>query len=303
MELLITGAYQCSQIQLDKIASLGYKVTFIQDERIKLDIDVSKFQVIICNSLFLYNDIAKFSNLKMIQLTSVGLDRVPNDYIFDHNIEIYNARGVYSIPMAEWAILKILELYKDTNHFHHAQYTKNWNKKRDLYELYGKKACVLGIGNVGLEVAKRLKAFGVYVIGVDLFSHGQEYVDEVYHIKQIDTAISQGDIIVITLPLTEETKHLLNAERLTLLKDNAVIVNIARGAIIDENALINAMISGKLLGAALDVFEQEPLAKESELWEMHNVLITPHNSFISHSNNERLNNMIYTNLEEWIKKN
>ena len=113
MKTLITGAFKYSKEQIEKLNSIGCETVFIQDEREKLDIDVSCIEAVICNGLFLYNDISKFKSLKFIQLTSAGFDRVDMEYIKNNNIEIHNAKGVYSAPMAEWVVLKILEIYKN----------------------------------------------------------------------------------------------------------------------------------------------------------------------------------------------
>ncbi|MBQ0099745.1 MAG: hypothetical protein KBS91_04290, partial [Firmicutes bacterium] len=147
-------------------------MTFVLDERIPLleqNIDCSIFDIVICNGLFLYNDVKDFSSLKIVQLTSVGFDRVPMDYMKEHNIKVFNARGVYSIPMAEYALFGVLSLYKHGKEFYKNQLEKKWEKQRDVLELYGKIVCIVGCGNVGIEVAKRFSAFGCKLVGVDLF--------------------------------------------------------------------------------------------------------------------------------------
>jgi lactate dehydrogenase-like 2-hydroxyacid dehydrogenase len=111
MKLLLTGAFKYSQEQLNTIHSLGCEVTFVQDERVPLNIDVSEFEAVVCNSIFLYNDITEFKNLKFIQLTSAGLDRVPLDYIKEKGIKLSSAKGVYSVPMAEWLFFKYIKGY------------------------------------------------------------------------------------------------------------------------------------------------------------------------------------------------
>ena len=113
-KLLLTGAFKYSGEQLSNLEHLGYEILFVQDERKPLIIDVSDIDAVVCNSLFLYNDIKEFKNLRTIQLTSAGLDRVPLDYINEKEIQLFNARGVYSIPMAEWAILKRAEFFIKT---------------------------------------------------------------------------------------------------------------------------------------------------------------------------------------------
>jgi len=112
-QLLITGACSFNEEQRIKLKELGFNLTFMQDETSPIEIEVSNVDAVICNSLFLYHDIELFKELKLIQLTSAGMDRVPLDYIQSKNIEVFNARGVYSVPVAEWVVLKILELYKN----------------------------------------------------------------------------------------------------------------------------------------------------------------------------------------------
>ena len=107
--------------------------------------------------------------------------------------------------------------------------------------------------------------------------------------------------LILTLPLTDETRNMFNKELLSQCKNDAILVNIARGAVVDEEDLINALKANKLGGAVLDVFETEPLDEKSELWDFQNVVITPHNSFVSPKNNERLYNVVYNNLKEFMK--
>lgn len=213
MNLLLTGAYSFTSGQIESFQALGYKTLFVQDERVPLEIDTSTIDCVVCNNLFLYNKIEDFKSLKFIQLTSAGLDRVPLDYIKSHEIDLHNARGVYSIPMAEWALLKILEIYKDSLHFMQAQNNRKWLKERNIMELSGRTASVVGMGSVGKEVARRLKAFGVKVLGIDIFEIKEDYVDRFFHINDIDKALSLSDIIVLTLPLTGQTRYLINKER------------------------------------------------------------------------------------------
>lgn len=294
-KLLLTGAFKYSREQLSNLEHLGYEIIFVQDERKVLNIDVSGVDAVICNSLFLYNNIKEFKNLRTIQLTSAGIDRVPLDYINARGIRLFNARGVYSIPMAEWGILKVLEIYKKSRVFYKNQENQKWDKQRDLLELTDKTASIIGFGSVGSEIAKRLKAFGVNVIGVGRSKVESEYLDEYLLINHIEDALKKSDIVILTLPLTDETKHLIDKDKISIMKDNAVLVNISRGGIIDEVALIEDLKDNKFLGVALDVFEEEPLI-ESPLWDFENVIITPHNSFVSDKVNERLFEFMIENL-------
>jgi phosphoglycerate dehydrogenase-like enzyme len=215
--------------------------------------------------LFLHHSIEKFTRLRYIQLTSAGFDRVSMDYVQKKGIAIYNARGVYSIPMAEFAVGGVLQLYKKARYFYESQRKCIWEKHRDLLELFGKKICIVGCGSVGTECAKRFQAFGCEVIGVDLYPREDSVYEKIYSLVELDIGLSQADVVVLTLPLTEETKGIINAQRLSVMKKDSVLVNIARGAVVDEAALLNALDSN-LMGAVLDVFEEEPLSSDNPLW-------------------------------------
>lgn len=301
-KLLLTGAFKYSREQLSNLEHLGYEIVYVQDERKALNIDVSDIDTVVCNSLFLYNDIKEFKKLGVIQLTSAGLDRVPLDYINEKGVQLFNAKGIYSIPIAEWAILKTLEIYKKSRVFYKNQEQHKWEKQRDLLELTDKTAAIIGYGNVGTEIAKRLKVFGLKIISVDREIREDDYIDESILTYELEAALVKSDIIVLTLPLTDETKHLINEKKIKVMKDDAVLINVSRGGIIDETALIESLNKDKFLGVALDVFEEEPLS-ESPLWDFEKVIITPHNSFVSDNVNKRLFKLILENLDNQNKSN
>lgn len=294
-KILLTGAFQYTKEQIEIIEKLGFEVSFVQDEKKRIKYDVSDIEVVVCNSLFLYNDINNFEKLKLIQLTSAGMDRTPLDIINKRGIKIFNAKDIYSVPMAEWVILKILEIYKKSKLFFYNQENHVWNKQKDLLELTQKTVSIIGYGSVGKEIAKRIKAFGVKIIAVDKKQVNSNYIDESLLISDLSSVLMESDVIILTLPLNKETKHLINRDAIISMKNNAVIINVARGEIIDEKALIEALKEKKFLGVALDVFKNEPLGK-SPLWSFENVIITPHNSFVSDRVNDRLFNLILKNL-------
>lgn len=295
MRLLVTGAWQCTKEQLDVLRSQGHEIVFMQNEKDTLPINPCEVEGVICNGLFLYHEIEDFVNLRYIQLTSAGFDRVPMDYVSKKGIKIYNARGVYSIPMAEFALSGVLQLYKQSKFFLKNQENHKWDKHRGLLELFGKNVCIVGCGNVGTECAKRFNAFGCNTYGVDLYPRQDENYEKMYALSEIDVAIEQADVLVLTLPLTEETKHLFDSEKFEKMKKGAVLVNIARGAVVDTDALTKALDT-RLGGAVLDVFEEEPLSENSPLWDFENIIITPHNSFVGEGNKERLWHTILNNL-------
>lgn len=294
MNLLVTGAWQQAKEYTSKLEEQGHLVQFLQFEKDALPCGYEWVEGIIGNGIFLSHPIEKFTNLKYIQLTSAGFDRVPMDYVKNHGITINNARGVYSVPMAEYAIAGVLSLYKEQRFFAHKQMEHAWEKKRDLRELSDRKVCILGCGSVGSECAKRFEAFGCRVVGIDIVIREIPHFSCVYHLDEMKEVLSDVDIAVITLPLTGATYHIFNRDMLDVMKPGAVVVNIARGALVDTDALIDAL-NNKLGGAVLDVFEEEPLG-ESPLWDMKNVIITPHNSFVGSGNNIRMSNVIMKNI-------
>lgn len=294
MNLLITGAWEQAKLYIPKLEKMGHHVCFLQFEKDPLPCPYEWVEGIIGNGIFLSHSIEKFTNLKYIQLTSAGFDRVPMDYVNAHRIEIHNAKGVYSIPMAEFALAGVLEIYKKMRFFNDNQKKHNWEKYRGLLELFGKTVMIVGCGDVGAECAKRFRAFGCSVVGVNRTVRKNEAFDKIVPFSEIDTVLREVDVAIMTVALTEETNHLMNADRLKLLKSSAILVNIARGGIIDTNALIDCLPN--IGGAVLDVFEEEPLDANSPLWDSENTVITPHNSFAGERNKERLSTLVITNI-------
>ena len=286
MELLVTGAFSGAKQHIRELEEKDHRVHFLQFEKDELPCPPDQIEGVICNGLFLFHAIEKFTRLRFIQLTSAGYDRVPMDYVKANGIQIYNARGVYSIPMAEAAVAGVLVLYRKMYVFHDNQKRHIWEKHRDLLEISGKTVGIFGFGSVGTECAKRFEAFGARVVGVN----------SSWAPDKADLLLRESDIVICALPLTESTGHYFDAERISLMKPTAVFVNLSRGGTVDTAALAHALAEGRLYGAVLDVFEEEPLGTESPLWDMENVIITPHNSFVGEGNEERLWGVIRENL-------
>lgn len=300
MNLLFAGNYQLDEIKLSELKELGINVHVMREENVPLSVNPQGIDAIVCNWLFVNHDISQFTNLKYVQLLSAGLDRMPMEYAKEHNIRVHNARGVYSIPMAEFAVCGVLQLLKKSKYFIKQQSEHKWEKQRNLGELSDKTVCVLGMGSVGCEVAKKFSVFAKEVVGVDLFEVKNRYFDKYYSIDMMHEAISISDIVIITLPLTNETKHLFNADMFKKMRNNSIIVNIARGQIVKESDLVEAIENHEIGGAVLDVFEEEPLTKDSCIWENQNIIATPHNSFASNLNDDRMWKIITDNLKNYM---
>jgi phosphoglycerate dehydrogenase-like enzyme len=305
MKLLLTGSYAYTQEQIKHLAGLGYQISMLPDERITDGIEVTDIEVVVCNNLFNHINISEFKNLKFVQLTSAGTDKIPVDYLERAGIQLETARGVYSDPIAEWVVLKILEICKNSRHFYAAQEQKQWMKERNLIELNGKTAAIIGYGSIGAETARRLNGFKMHVTAVDdRMPHADDiqWINSMERPENLDMVLAEHDIIILTLPLTSGTRQLINRRRLNLMKDDAILVNVSRGGIIDEQALISALMNKRFAGVALDVFEEEPLPADSPLWQFENVLVTPHNAFISDRTRQRMFDLIYKNLIIYSKE-
>lgn len=293
MNVLVTGVFQLNSGEREQLEAAGHRVFVHPDERAPVE-RPKRYEAVVCNGLFLYNSIERFTSLRLIQLTSAGLDRVPLDDIRARGIELHNAAGVYSVPMAEFAVCGILQLYKQSRFFAANQAQHKWEKHRGLLEISGKRVCILGCGDVGREIAKRLHAFGCHITGVNRTVRELPDFDEILPLCKLSEA-SDCDIFVCCIALTEETRGMVNKEIFDRLRDGAVFVNVARGAVVNEADLIAWLQSGG--HAVLDVFEEEPLPESSPLWDMENVLLTPHNSFVGDRNRARLWETIKENLK------
>jgi phosphoglycerate dehydrogenase-like enzyme len=291
--------YDYGKENMKKIEDLGYDVTIIDEKGAKYTENLKDIEVLACYNPFSTFDISKLERLKWIQLSSIGIDQIPKDVVLKNNIIITNNKGGYSIPIGEWIVMDILNLLKRSTYFYKKQTKKQWNMDAKVLELYGKTVAFVGTGTIAVEAAKRLQGFGVSVLGINTNGRNVEYFNECYAMKNIDKVLNKSDVVIITLPYTKETHHLINEDKFSYMKNNVFLINIARGALVDEKALINNLQSGKVAGAALDVFEKEPLPESSPLWDMDNVIITPHNSWISELRNERRFNLIYENMKKY----
>ena len=296
MNLLITGAARPTEERLNTLRALGHTVWCLPQEKEPLPVPAEEVEGVVANGLFLHHDIADFTQLKYVQLPSAGLDRVPLDYIRAHNITLHNAGGVYSAPMAEFAVAATLYLYKQLAFFANNQRNHAFEKHRGLRELGGKRVCILGCGSVGSACAARFAAFGCHVTGVDIAPRHNEHFVDMQPLSALHAVLKASDILVLTLPLTNETHHIIGAEELALLKDGGLLINIARGGVVDTDALVNAL-NTRPLYAALDVFEEEPLPADHPLWDCERALLTPHNSFVGDHNDDRLWALIQSNLK------
>lgn len=297
MKVLFTENYGEEKFQ--KIRDLGYDLMYIPERKIENNDEINLAQVLITYNPFSNLDIDKMKDLRYIQITSVGIDQVPKRSIIENDILLANNRGGYSIPMGEWIVMYILEIYKNTMKLYNQQLNKIWRVDYSVEELCGKKIGFIGTGTIATEAAKRLKAFEVEIWGVNTKGRDTDYFDRCFSTEDMDVVFRECDVVVVTIPSTKETIGMIDDNKFKIMKDNSVFINVGRGNIIHEDDLIKNI--RKFKGVALDVFEEEPLSTENGLWQYEKVIITPHNSWISNMNKERTFNTIYTNLKNYIQ--
>lgn len=297
MKVLFTHNYGEEKFQ--KIKDLGYEISYYKENKIKNNEDTASADVLVTYNPFKTLDISKIKNLKYIQTSSVGVDQIPKEEAIKRNITVANNKGAYSIPISEWIVMYILQIYKNSMKLYSNQQNKRWQIEYDLLELYGKRVGFIGTGTIATEAAKRLKAFGVEIWGVNTKGVSKEYFDKCFSSDDMNNVFKECDVVVSTIPATKSTIGMINKDKFSIMKEESIFINVGRGNIVNEDDLINHI--EKFRGVALDVFEKEPLSKESKLWDFENVIITPHNSWISDKDNERTFDVIYNNLKNYIE--
>jgi len=215
--------------------------------------------------------------LRWVQAFGAGVETCIFPELVQSDVVLTNTSGAFNQVMADHAFALILAIGRGIAQCVRVQSQKVWKRIRTLRQLAGQTLGVIGLGNIGREIARRGKAFGMKVVAADVRSMERPaFVDELWDIKDIDRVLEESDYLVIAAPLTPETRGMVGAAELHKMKPTAHLINIGRGAIIDEAALIDALKNGVIAGAGLDVFEKEPLPPDSELWDMENVIISPH---------------------------
>jgi phosphoglycerate dehydrogenase-like enzyme len=242
------------------------------------------------------------TKLKWIQTLSAGVDKLPLPELAERNIVLTNARGVHTIQMSEFTISLMLQWVRKSNLLHNQQQKQVWDHQISFGELHGKTIGIVGAGAIGEAVARKAKVFDMTVIGLNRSGTHQPAFDRtVSGDDGLNYLLSQSDFVVLLLPSTSKTHHLVTKEHLALMKSSAFLINLARGDVIDEQALITTLQEGKLAGAALDVFEQEPLPAASPLWKMDNVIVTPHIAGSSAHYTERASAIVYHNIRALLE--
>lgn len=243
--------------------------------------------------------------LRWVQGSMAGAGEVAEKAgLKDSDIKITTASGVFSGPLAEFALAALLSHAKQFDRLRREKSDKTW-RQSTTGSLEDKTLCIVGLGNIGRAVTERARPFGMRVIGVKRTVQRDdaawEYADELYATADLHAALGEADYVVATLPGTPETRHLLDTPAFAAIKEGAYFVNIGRGSVVDEAALVEALGDGRLSGAALDVFETEPLPEDSPLWEMEGVIVSPHSTdMVPELINKRQTDLFCDNLRRYL---
>lgn len=253
-----------------------------------------------------FSTVRKAPRLQWLHVFNAGVDHPIYDEMIARGVCLTTSAGTTAVPIAQSAIAGLLMLARNFPRWLAAQQERRWDPARTPdfpRDLAGQTVVVYGLGGIGSEIARLARALGLKVIGVrrSPLKPGDP-VDELHPPQQLDALLARADWLVIASPLTAETRGLINAARLARLPRGARFINIGRGEIIDEPALIEALRSGHIAGAYLDVFEKEPLPEDSPLWTLPNVIVSPHNSAASSGNDERIFRLFLDNLGRWHRK-
>jgi D-2-hydroxyacid dehydrogenase (NADP+) len=245
--------------------------------------------------------------LRWIHSTAAGVSQLMYPALRQSGITITNASGVHSIPMVEHVMGVLVAMARRFPNLWRQQQEHRWSQQ-EIWEqtprpreLHGRVLLLVGFGTVGQEVAKLAKAFGMTIRAVTRSGRGDAYLAEkIYPATELNQALQEADYIVLAAPETGETHHLIGAAQFQAMKRDAYFVNVARGSLVDEAAMIDALREQRIAGAALDVASQEPLPPESPLWDLENVLVTPHLSASTENLWARQIDLVMDNLTRWF---
>ncbi|MFH5183412.1 D-2-hydroxyacid dehydrogenase [Paenibacillus sp. TAB 01] len=262
-------------------------------------------EIIVANHRTLQQDfLQKCDAVRWVQVPHIGIERLPMDYLQSRGVIVINARGSLGVPIAEDIITKMLMLSRKSADLVRKQQERSWGGLSGVVNLSGKTLGVIGTGDVGTETAVRARPFGMKVLGINTDGRALPEFDQTYTLDHLNEVIEQSDYIALTLPLTDQTLNLMDEEQFKRMKPTAFLINISRGALINEEILLDYLRSHKIGGAGLDVFVEEfklgKLPPESPFWKLDNVIITPHCAGGGDGFDMRFTQGFRFNLEKYI---
>jgi D-2-hydroxyacid dehydrogenase (NADP+) len=239
-----------------------------------------------------------FLDASWVHCIRAGYDEFSVERYADAGVVLTNSTGIHGTTVGETVVGYLLTLARGLHTFRDRQHAHEWEREPygSLFTLDGERVCVVGLGTLGTGVAKRAGALGMDVVGVRASGESHEHARRVYTPDALTEAVSDARFVVLALPLTDETEGLVSHATFEAMGEESYLVNVARGAVVDEDALATALDDGAIAGAALDVFEEEPLPEESPLWDHDDVFVTPHTSAMHGRYHEDIATLVRTNV-------
>lgn len=306
-QILCLHSLTPEQTSMIEKAAPGYTLTVGKSAEIDPQL-VSEAEIIVGWSKHIAElALSEDNQLQWVQTWSAGVDTLPLDRLEQKGVLLTNSSGVHAIPISESIFAMMLSFSRQLHAAVRNQSKSSWEPdlsapgSSTLVELNGKTAVIVGVGEIGSETARLAKAFGMQVIGVRRSGKPDPHVDEMHTMEGLHTALSQADYIISILPLTDETHHLLDAAAWNAAKPGACFINAGRGPTVDTDSLLDALRSGQISCAGLDVFEQEPLPSDHPLWGMEQVIITPHISGSTDRYTERVIDIFVDNVKAYVE--
>lgn len=248
-----------------------------------------------------FSAVRKAPKLKWLHAFNVGVDHPIYAELLERGVRVTTSAGTTAEPIAQTAVMGLLALARGFPRWLVAQRDRQWNPERKLLppDLKDQTAVIVGLGKIGSEIARLARALGLTVIGIRRSPRRAEDLVEVAPPAALRGLLARCDWLVLACPLTPETRGMIDAAAIAALPKGARVINVARGEVVDEAALLDALKSGQLAGAYLDVFQAEPLAPESPLWNLPNVLVSPHNAGAARGTELRVLELFLDNLGRW----
>lgn len=246
--------------------------------------------------------LASAPGLKWIQAITAGIDNLPLREIREREIILTNTRGIHGIQMAEYAIAAMINLACNFHVMHRNQLKQKWDRTIHQAEIYGQVVGIVGLGSIGKEIAKKASFFGMRVIGVCKEPQALKHVERVYGPDGMEAVFKESDYVINLLPLTEDTRRIIDRRYFSVMKPTASFVNIGRGPTVNQDDLIDALKAKRIAGLVSDVYPEEPLPEDSPLWKLENVILTPHIAGVSPNYMQRAMEIMQHNLKVYIHK-
>lgn len=302
----IVLCYPVESRHIEQIAKTAPDAEIIDAGQSKIDVEILDADIFCGHAKekpLPWEQVVVKGQLQWIQSSAAGMDHCLVPSVIESGILVTSASGLFANQVAEQTLALLLGLLRSLPVFWRAAQAKEFIR-RPTRDLHGLTIGIVGFGGNGRRIAEVLAPFKTRIIGTDMFPVNKpDHVDELWHADQLDKLLAASDVVILCVPLNDETRGMIDAPELSRMKEGAILVNVARGQVVRESALVDSLQSGHLGGAGLDVTETEPLPETSQLWVLPHVIITPHVGAQSASRVDDTTNLFCENLRRYLAGN